>query len=74
MPVKLNRWGNSLGVRLPQYVVERAALHPGDYLFIRLADSGDIVIKPVKARDIHAGYVPDDSPPRPAKPVEEEKW
>jgi antitoxin MazE len=61
MPSKLCKWGNSLGVRLPQYVVERAGLRPGDYLFIRLNDAGDIVIKAVKPRDVHAAYMPADS-------------
>jgi antitoxin MazE len=73
MPSKLCKWGNSLGVRLPQYVVERTGVRPGDYLFIRLSDAGDIVIRACKARDVHSGYLPSDSPRRP-RPVEEEKW
>lgn len=64
MPTKLCKWGNSLGVRLPAWVAERTGLRPGDYLFIRLMDSGDIVIRPVSARDIPAGYMPDDAPPK----------
>lgn len=64
MPSKLCKWGNSLGVRLPAYVAERAALRAGDFLFIRLTDAGDIVIRPVKARDIAAGYRPDNPPPK----------
>ncbi len=56
MPTKLCKWGNSMGVRLPQYVVERTGLRPGDYLFIRLTDAGDIVIQPVKQRDAHPAY------------------
>jgi antitoxin component of MazEF toxin-antitoxin module len=74
MVARLNRWGNSLGLRLPNYVIERTGLRAGDPLFIRLTDAGVIVIKPVNARDIPAGYLPDDSPPRPTIPVEEEKW
>ena len=31
---------------------------------------GDIVIRPVKARDIHAACVPDDFPPMPKMPTE----
>lgn len=64
MPSKLCRWGNSLGVRLPQYVVERSGVRSGDFLFIHLADSGDIVIRPVKPRDVHAAYTPSDAPPK----------
>ena len=79
MPTKLCKWGNSLGVRLPQYVVERTGVRPGDYLFIRLNDAGDIVIRACKARDIHAGYVPDDSSPKvrnhyPSAEEVREKW
>lgn len=62
MPTKLCKWGNSLGLRLPQYVIERTGLRPGDYLAIRLADSGDIVIRAVTARDIPAGFKPDELP------------
>ena len=64
MPTKLCKWGNSLGLRLPQYVLERTGLRPGDYLFVRLTDAGDIVIRPVKERDVHAGYAADDAPPK----------
>lgn len=56
MPSKLCRWGNSMGVRLPQYIVERAGLSAGDYLFIKLVDSGEIVIRPVKSGTVPAGY------------------
>jgi antitoxin component of MazEF toxin-antitoxin module len=76
MPTKLCNWGNSLGVRLPKYVVERTGVRPGDYLFINLTDAGDIVIRPVKARDIHPGYVALDSPPLRKKQVDADldKW
>ena len=56
MPSKLCKWGNSLGVRLPQYIAERAGLASGDYLFISLRDNGEIVIQPVKAREIPTGF------------------
>jgi len=64
MPSKLCKWGNSLGVRLPQYIAERTGLSAGDYLYVRLTDAGDIVIHPVKARDIPAGYQSGDLPPQ----------
>lgn len=76
MPTKLCKWGNSLGVRLPKYVVERTGLRPGDYLFIRLTDAGDIVIRPVAARDIPSGYQSDDAAlvTKSAIPTEVEVW
>jgi antitoxin MazE len=59
MPSKLCKWGNSLGVRLPQFITERAALSAGDFLYINLID-GEIIIRPVKARDVPAGYAAPD--------------
>ena len=64
MPSKLCKWGNSLGLRVPQHIAERASLRAGDYMYVRLMDSGDIVIRPVSARDIPAGYLPDETPPK----------
>ena len=63
MPSKLCKWGNSLGVRLPQFITERTGLRSGDYLYILLTDAGDIVIRPVQARDVPAGYRSNDVPP-----------
>ena len=62
MPSKLCKWGNSLGVRLPQYVVERTGVRPGDYLFIRLTDAGDIVIRALSPREIHGEYLTTGDP------------
>jgi antitoxin MazE len=59
MPSKLCKWGNSLGVRLPQYIAERTGLTSGDYLYFTLRDNGEIVIKPVKAKGILPEYVSD---------------
>lgn len=56
MPVKLSKWGNSLGLRISRELAERAALEPGDYMFLRLLDSGEILIRPVKPKDVPAGY------------------
>lgn len=61
MPTKLCKWGNSLGVRLPQYIAERAGLTAGDFLYISLRDNGEIVIKPVKAKDIPPQLVSTDA-------------
>lgn len=61
MPSKLCKWGNSLGVRLPQYIAERTGLAAGDYLYIGIRDNGDIVIRPVKAKEIPKGYRPTET-------------
>ncbi|GAB7541412.1 AbrB/MazE/SpoVT family DNA-binding domain-containing protein [Cupriavidus sp. 8B] len=57
MPAKLNCWGNSIGFRRPQYVVERTGLAAGDYLYIRLPNSGEITIRPVKTGNVQAATV-----------------
>lgn len=76
MASKLCKWGHSLGLRVPQHIVERASLRAGDYLYIRLMDSGDIVIRAVNEREVHAGYATDESPAtiKNKAPTAEGKW
>lgn len=76
MPSKASRWGNSIGVRLPAYVVERTGIKPGDDVVVRLLDSGDIVIRPVNEREVHSGYATDGAKPQITnkEPAAEDKW
>lgn len=46
MTVKLNKWGNSIGLRLPAKVVEALQLHKGSEVQVRVQDS-TLVITPV---------------------------
>ena len=41
----VSAWGNSLGLRLPKYVTERAAIRAGDQVYVRLLDSGEILVR-----------------------------
>lgn len=50
MTIRLSRWGNSTGLRLPAAVMEAAGLKVGDHVFVRLMDSGDIRVRPVRDR------------------------
>lgn len=70
MPM-LSRWGNSLGLRLPKYVTERAALQAGDQVHVRLLDSGEILVRVARARAIPAVFRPleGDGVPVAAKPL-----
>lgn len=69
MAVKLLRWGNSIGIRLPQVVLQGAGLTVGDYCEVRLLDSGDIRLRPSKgARPV------DDIPEPPRAKAPETKW
>ena len=43
----VSAWGNSLGLRLPKYVTERAAIRAGDQVYVRLLDSGEILVRVV---------------------------
>lgn len=76
MASKLCVWGNSLGVRLPKYVADVTGVQPGDYLYITVNDSGEIVIRPVKQRDVHPGYaqVGSKGTTKTVTPTVEEKW
>lgn len=46
--MRLSKWGNSCGVRLPANTLECAGLRIGDEVLVRVLDSGDILVKPVK--------------------------
>lgn len=76
MATKLCVWGNSLGVRLPKYVAEVANVQAGDHLYITVNGAGEIVIRPVKPRNVHPGYAQAGSKGK-TKPLAhevEEKW
>lgn len=47
MSVRLCRWGNSTGLRVPVTVLEAAGLTPGRYVSLRVLDNGDIRLRPV---------------------------
>ena len=69
MTIRLSRWGNSTGLRLPAAIMEAAGLKPGDHVFVRLLDSGDIRVRPV------AGVrAPEGVDETPAKPAMDDPW
>ena len=45
---RLNRWGHSVGLRLPKSVLEAAGLTERSAVSIRLLDSGDIRLRPLR--------------------------
>lgn len=49
MTCKLQKWGNSLGVRIPKSIIEKIDLAENDELIIEQQD-GKIVIFPVKKK------------------------
>ena len=44
---RLNRWGHSVGLRLPKSVLEAAGLTERSAVSIRLLDSGEIRLLPI---------------------------
>lgn len=57
MPVKLNRWGHSAGLRIPSAVMDVAGLKIGDKVHVRVLNSGDVLVTPVKACNTPARQV-----------------
>jgi antitoxin MazE len=47
MATKVQRWGNSQGLRLPRQVLEEARISVGDEVNVSAKD-GEIVIRPVR--------------------------
>jgi len=49
--MRVSRWGNSLGVRLPSVVVEALGLKDGDSVEIRIADSRTFEVSRDQSRE-----------------------
>jgi antitoxin MazE len=69
MPVQLRitRWGNSLGLRVPRDVAARAGLTEGDRVDIEGFEDGRIVVTPSRRRftieELVAGMTPENEHP-----------
>jgi antitoxin MazE len=50
--IRLTRWGNSTGLRLGADLLAAAGLKRGDYVYVRLLDSGDIRVRPCKGAQV----------------------
>jgi antitoxin MazE len=53
MQVRVSRWGNSLGLRIPGNIASRAGLREGDRVEIE-AEAGRIIISPAHPRHVLA--------------------
>lgn len=47
MKTKVQKWGNSLAVRLPKHVSDEVTLYEGAEVEIK-AEGGDILVRPIK--------------------------
>ena len=49
MQTKIQRWGNSLGLRIPRSLAEEAGVEAGSEVDLSLQD-GDLIVKPARRR------------------------
>lgn len=47
---RVNRWGNSLGLRLPKEIAASAGLVSGTLVRVRLLDCGALLVTPVAGK------------------------
>ena len=82
MATRVQKWGNSQGLRIPKQILEETNLHVGDDVTISVQD-GNIVISPSKDKrrkyDINelVSRIPPDYKPQEldwGKPVGREVW
>jgi antitoxin MazE len=82
MTTRLQKWGNSQGLRLPRHILEEAEIHVGDEVDITSKD-GTIIISPIRhirgKYDIREllSHIPKDYKPEEVdwgKPVGKEVW
>lgn len=50
MTTEVGRWGNSLAIRIPRAVAERAQLSEGDRVAVEVAGDGSVLIRPARPR------------------------
>ena len=78
MTVRVQRWGNSLGVRIPKAIAERSAIREGAELDVSIR-GGRVVLRPVKVpslRDLLAQVKPQNRPDLVdwGRPIGREVW
>jgi len=50
MEIAINKWGNSLGLRIPKYLIEKYNLKNGSKLIISESKDGIVLKKPKKKK------------------------
>jgi len=82
MPTKIQKWGNSQGLRLNKQLLERAGLKPGDEVEISVEDSSLVIVPAKKIRGKYnlenlVARIPKDYQPEEidwGKPSGREEW
>lgn len=71
----LNRWGHSIGLRIPTALAECAALKIGDTVLVRLLENNDLLVRAARPRESPANYVPGNAPAKgESNVIADEKW
>lgn len=79
---KVQKWGNSQGIRIPKYILDKAEISEGDVVEIALEDDKIIIFQPKRVlkkytiKDIFKDYKGDYKPEEQdwGKPVGKEEW
>ena len=54
MKTHVNKWGNSLGIRIPHAVVQQLSLENGLLVDLQVQDKTTLILKFTKKYDLHA--------------------
>lgn len=49
MPIKIAKWGNSLGIRIPKHLAKQVQLQEGDEIEISAAEN-KLIVTPLKRK------------------------
>ncbi len=63
MTITINKWGNSLGIRIPKDIAQKANLKAGTTMTIGLDDEGKLILKEAKELtldDLCSGVTPEN--------------
>lgn len=78
MKITINKWGNSLGIRIPKAIAEKANLVAGNEMQIKLDKNGSLIIKTEETLtldDLIEGVNPENRQPLMiTNEVGKEKW
>ena len=71
---RIAKWGNSLSVRIPTSITQNLQLKTGEECYLRLLDSGDILIRLARLKPGAAVNEASDSVRQISKSQKPERW
>ncbi len=78
MKTQIGKWGNSLGLRIPKYVVQALHLNTNDEVECRV-ENGELIIRPIKEKEytldeLLEGVIDKSEEVNWGSPVGKEEW